>query len=126
MASPTSGKRKLGCCMYTWMRLDELMLRPLFIYKYARDKRQLQKAFFETYDQDGRDLEQIFGLADAGGDAKQANNASTNELMRKMSLLKRKRTNIKAGSMEFDLLLESSPQTGINQDDDLDDKFRKV
>ena len=112
--------------METWMRLDHLILRPLFIYKYARDTRLLQKAFFETYDQDGRELEEVFGRADAGGDAKQAPNTTAggaNELMRKMSLLKRKRTVLRAPSKEFEL---KSMSTMINPDDDLDDKYGRA
>ena len=94
--SPSTGRRKnkRGCCLTTWMKLDELILRDLLIYKYSRNKRRLQKAFFEAYDQDGKELEKIFNLA--GDDANEKSNENhSNAIMRQMTLLKKKRTSLK-------------------------------
>ena len=47
------GRKKHGCCLTTWMRLDELILRPLLIYNYKRDRRLMERDFFELYEEEG-------------------------------------------------------------------------
>ena len=89
-AGSSKGRKRLGCCLTTWMRLDELILRPLLIYNYTRDARQLQRDFFELYQDEGEEVEKIFGEAGrADGDDKSANSA---KVALAISSLKRKRT----------------------------------
>ena len=36
----TRSRRKLGCCLRTWLKLDEWILRDLLIYNYKPDSRK--------------------------------------------------------------------------------------
>ena len=59
----TRGRKKLGCCLTTWVRLDELILRPLLIHNYKRDRRQMERDFFELYEEEGGEVAKIIGEA---------------------------------------------------------------
>ena len=52
--------RKYGCFLTTWMRLDELILRPLLIHNYKRDRRMMERDFFELYELEGTEVANIF------------------------------------------------------------------
>jgi len=41
------------------MKLDELILRPLLIYNYHPEKRQLEREFFELFQEDGDEIANI-------------------------------------------------------------------
>jgi hypothetical protein len=45
------------------MRLDELILRPLLIHNYKRDRRMMEKDFFELYEMEGNEVAKIFNDA---------------------------------------------------------------
>ena len=40
-------------------RLDQLILRPIFIYKYEKDRDARAREFFELFQEDG--IDKIFG-----------------------------------------------------------------
>ena len=42
------------------MRLDELILRPLLIHNYKRDRRMMERSFFELYEVDGAEVAKMF------------------------------------------------------------------
>ena len=52
--------KKYGCFLTTWMRLDELILRPLLIHNYKRDRRMMERSFFELYEVDGAEVAKMF------------------------------------------------------------------
>jgi len=47
-------KYRKGCALYV-KRLDELILRPLFIYKYEKDREARARDFYELFQADGID-----------------------------------------------------------------------
>ena len=77
------------------MRLDELILRPLLIHNYKRNKSQLQKHFFELYEDDGVEIENLFNEAKKFGN--EDNDANAAAMVKKLSTsnLRRKNTLVK-------------------------------
>ena len=53
-------KYRKGCALYV-KRLDELIIRPIFIYKYEKDKEARARDFYELFQQDG--IEKMFNIA---------------------------------------------------------------
>lgn len=49
-AGSNKSKRRLGCCLKTWVKLDEWILRDLLIYNYKPESRASQHLFFEMYE----------------------------------------------------------------------------
>ena len=114
-AGSTKDRRRLGCCLQTWMRLDELILRPLLIYNYRRDKRQLQKDFFELYQDEGEEIQNIFN--DAGKDEREDKSTNSAAVANAITNLKRKRT---LGKAE----IAGDAKAAINAADD--DSYRQA
>jgi len=51
------------------MKLDELILRPLLIYNYQKDKRQLEREFFELFHAESDEIANIVNeVKDANDD----------------------------------------------------------
>ena len=82
--------RKYGCFLTTWMRLDELILRPLLIHNYKRDRRMMEKDFFELYEMEGNEVAKIFN--DANKDQGEDKSASSAQFANAVQALKRKRS----------------------------------
>ena len=58
-AGSTKSTRKLGCCLKTWVKLDEWILRDLLIYNYKLESRKSQQMFFEMYEDKGHEVAAI-------------------------------------------------------------------
>ena len=83
--------RKLGCCLKTWVKLDEWILRDLLIYNYKPEIRKNQQMFFDMYDAKHEDLADIIKEAAAEDTKDDASNHS--EAIRdKVKALKRRGT----------------------------------
>jgi len=67
-AGSSKSRRKLGCCLRTWVKLDEWILRDLLIYNYKIGSRKSQQMFFEMYDAKGGEVAAI--IKDAALDVK--------------------------------------------------------
>ena len=106
--------RRLGCCLRTWVKLDEWILRDLLIYNYKPELRKSQQLFFDMYDQKADEVATIIktaALDDTGDDAKSDNSAA---IRRQVHALKRR------GSK----LMAPIATTAINADND--DKFNRA
>lgn len=51
-----------GCGLYI-QRLDQLILRPIFIYKYEKDKEERAAAFYDMFEHEGTEIEKMFRKA---------------------------------------------------------------
>lgn len=113
-AGSTKSKRKLGCCLRTWVKLDELILRDLLIYNYKPDTRTQQRLFFDMYHDQADDVAAI--IKDAALDPKAENDADLShhsaQLREKVQKLKRRNT-LKKEQLDV-------PVVGINGGDDFE------
>lgn len=55
-----SKKKVRGGCVTYLKRFDELILRPIFIYKYEKEMHKRAHEFFDIFMHDGAKLEKIF------------------------------------------------------------------
>ena len=69
-------RRKLGCCLKTWVKLDEWILRDLLIYNYKIENRKSQQMFFDMYERDGEEVANI--IKDAAKEEESNNDESKN------------------------------------------------
>ena len=114
----TKSRRKLGCCLKTWLKLDEWILRDLLIYNYKPDSRKSQQMFFEMYEDQAEDLAEI--IKDAVNDDKKDNDAASNHsaaLRDKVKALKRR------GTLRKDQMPNVDTLVAINT---VDDDFEKA
>mmetsp|Transcript_15681 Transcript_15681/g.21272 ORF Transcript_15681/g.21272 Transcript_15681/m.21272 type:complete len:136 (+) Transcript_15681:1318-1725(+) len=80
-------RRNVGCCEKHFTRLDEFFLRPLLIYNYERTLSKEQLAFFETFQDRGLEVEQVFRE-----DAKEGASNNSRALADKVRSLQRRNT----------------------------------
>lgn len=112
--------RKLGCCLKTWVKLDEWILRDLLIYNYKMESRKSQQMFFEMYEDNGHEVAAIIKeAAQESKDVDEGKSNNSNALREKVQALKiplKRRNTIKID------------QDAINADEkkQKDDDFEKV
>ena len=68
--------RKLGCCLKTWVKLDEWILRDLLIYNYKMESRKSQQMFFEMYEDNGHEVAAI--IKEAAQESKDVDEGKSN------------------------------------------------
>ena len=86
----TKSRRKRGCCLTTWLKLDEWILRDLLIHNYKPDSRKSQRMFFEMYDNNTEDLADI--IKEVAKDDKNDNASNQSGAIReKVMALKQRR-----------------------------------
>lgn len=89
----TRSRRKIGCCLKTWLKLDEWILRDLLIYNYKPQDRKTQQMFFEMYEDQGEEVATI--IKDAAIEmtsGKDDNSNNSGALRGKVQALKRRGT----------------------------------
>lgn len=55
--------QKIGCCSKYFTRLDEAILKPMFIYKYKPFKAQQSLNFLNAYMEEGETAENVYKKA---------------------------------------------------------------
>ena len=105
----TKSRRKLGCCLKTWVKLDEWILRDLLIYNYKPDSRKSQQMFFEMYEDKADEVAAIIKTAATDN----ATETEEDTIRDKVKALKRRNT------MQRDQLIDIGVlETKVNESDD--------
>ena len=98
-AGSTKSTRKLGCCLKTWVKLDEWILRDLLIYNYKMESRKSQQMFFEMYEDKGHEVAAIIKEAAIdtkdGDDGKSDNSNAIREKVQDLKQGLKRRNTIK-------------------------------